>query len=140
MAKEKQKDPAFLMYPQDFIVGCIFMTNTQVGAYIRLLCLQHQKGELTYDQIMQVCEGIEEDAQVVISKFTQIKQGKFVNIRLKTEMERRKSKAMKNSANAKKRWDKSRNANAQHSALEDEDVSEDVNGFTIDSLEDLYEN
>jgi uncharacterized protein YdaU (DUF1376 family) len=89
---------------------------------------------------MQVCEGIEEDAQVVISKFTQTKQGKFVNIRLKTEMERRKSNAMKNSANAKKRWDKSRNANAQHSALEDEDVSEDVNGFTIDSLEDLYEN
>jgi hypothetical protein len=41
------KDPAVLFYTQDFLVGTLTMTNEQVGKYIRLLCLQHQKGKLT---------------------------------------------------------------------------------------------
>ena len=40
------KDPAFLFYPSDFLTGTMFMTDEQVGKYIRLLCAQHQKGHL----------------------------------------------------------------------------------------------
>ena len=40
------KDPAFLFYSNDFLTGTYTMTDEQVGKYIRLLCLQHQKGEL----------------------------------------------------------------------------------------------
>ena len=46
------KDPAILFYTQDFLVGTMMMSDEQVGQYIRLLCLQHQKGGyLTYDDI-----------------------------------------------------------------------------------------
>ena len=38
------KDPAFLFYTSDFLTGTMFMTNEQVGIYIRLLCSQHQHG------------------------------------------------------------------------------------------------
>ena len=41
------KDPAVLFYTSDFLSGTFTMTNEQVGKYIRLLCLQHQKGRLT---------------------------------------------------------------------------------------------
>lgn len=40
------KDPAFLFYSQDFYTGTVFMTDEQVGKFIRLLCLQHQTGHL----------------------------------------------------------------------------------------------
>ncbi len=38
------KDPAFLFYSSDFYMGTVGMTDAQVGQYIRLMCLQHQKG------------------------------------------------------------------------------------------------
>ena len=41
------KDPAVLFYTSDFLSGTFTMTNEQVGMYIRLLCLQHQKGKLS---------------------------------------------------------------------------------------------
>ena len=37
------KDPAFLFYSSDFLSGTFTMTNEQIGKYIRLLCIQHQK-------------------------------------------------------------------------------------------------
>jgi len=40
------KDPAFLFYSSDFTIGTQFMTDEQVGKYIRLLCAQHQTGHL----------------------------------------------------------------------------------------------
>ena len=45
MAK-KNKDPAILFYPEVFIMGTIFMSDEEVGKYIRLLCYQHQHGGL----------------------------------------------------------------------------------------------
>ncbi len=38
------KDPAFLFYTSDFLTGTMFMNDTEVGVYIRLLCAQHQHG------------------------------------------------------------------------------------------------
>ena len=43
---EKNKDPAFLFYSSDFLTGTMFFTDEQVGKYIRLLCAQHQKGQI----------------------------------------------------------------------------------------------
>ena len=40
------KDPAFLFYTSDFLTGTMFMTDEEVGVYIRLLCVQHQHGGL----------------------------------------------------------------------------------------------
>lgn len=82
------KDPAFLFYPADFIVGTAFMTNEQVGKYIRLLCLQHQHGPLTEDQMLKICGTYDKD---VYEKFPLNSDNKHVNHRLSTEKEKREN-------------------------------------------------
>ena len=53
------KDPAFLFYYQDFLVGTSFMTNEQKGAYITLLCHQADGTVLTDTVIHSVCRNDE---------------------------------------------------------------------------------
>ncbi len=81
------KDPAFLLYPQDFLVGTMTMTNEQVGKYVRLLCLQHQTGHLTEDDMLDICEA--KDAKIW-RKFKQDESGLYFNERLKLETEKRR--------------------------------------------------
>ena len=45
------KDPAVLFYTSDFLVGASDLSNEECGKYIKLLCLQHQKGHLSEKQI-----------------------------------------------------------------------------------------
>ena len=35
---DQKRDPAFLFYPADFLIGTMDMTDEEVGIYIRLLC------------------------------------------------------------------------------------------------------
>jgi len=90
MANKKKtngKDPAVLLYTQDFIVGTITMTNEQRGKYIMLLCLQHQKGKLTLNDLRQYLN--EEDISVA-EKFTLNADGFYYNDRMQMEIENRK--------------------------------------------------
>ena len=80
------KDPAFLFYPSDFLTGTMFLSNEQVGAYIRLLCAQHQQGHLPQRAMEMMCGGIDEE---VFSKFEQDEKGLYYNKRLDNESERR---------------------------------------------------
>lgn len=80
------KDPAVLFYTSDFISGTITMTDEERGRYILLLCLQHQKGKLT-DRDMETIKDMSE----VQSKFEQLEDGFYYNIRMKEEAEKRKS-------------------------------------------------
>jgi len=82
------KDPAFLFYSSDFITGTLFMSNEQVGSYIRLLCMQHQKGHLTEKDMLYICKSYDED---VFSKFTKDNEGKYYNERCENEINKRKS-------------------------------------------------
>ena len=50
------KDPAVLFYTSDFLTGTMTMTNDQVGMYIRLLCLQHQKNFLSEKDMLSICK------------------------------------------------------------------------------------
>lgn len=79
------KDPAFLFYSQDFLVGTMFMTNEQVGKYIKLLCIQHQKGGISKSDMESVCNGYDE---VIYSKFI-IDNNTYYNARLKEETVKR---------------------------------------------------
>jgi len=81
------KDPAFLFYSSDFLNGISDLTMEERGQYITLLCLQHQKGELTEKTIRLSVGSVSVD---VISKFSKLKNGNFVNDRLKEEVEKRK--------------------------------------------------
>jgi len=81
------KDPAVLFYTSDFLSGTFTMTNEQVGKYIKLLCLQHQKGPLTERDMLSVCQSYDED---IYAKFEYL-DNHYVNIRMQTESIRRKS-------------------------------------------------
>ena len=81
------KDPAVLFYTSDFLVGTATMTDAQVGKYIRLLCLQHQKGRLTKKDMMHICKTYD---KIVFKKFQKDSQGNYYNIKMENEMTRRK--------------------------------------------------
>ena len=79
------KDPAVLFYTSDFLSGTFTMTNEQVGKYIRLLCLQHQKGKLTEKDMLSICQAYDSD---IWEKFEQL-DGFFINNRMYDEAIRR---------------------------------------------------
>lgn len=62
------------------------MNNDQVGMYIRLMCLQHQKGRLTEKDMLNICKSYDED---VFQKFTKDENGFYSNGRLSHEIQRR---------------------------------------------------
>lgn len=81
------KDPAFLFYPGDFTTGTQFMTDEQVGIYIRLLLAQHQHGHLTDNQVIIICKSYDNH---VMSKFVKDSAGLWYNERLEIEIIKRK--------------------------------------------------
>lgn len=80
------KDPSFLFYTNDFLTGCFFMSDEQVGKYIRLLCLQHQTGHLKKEHMIKICGTYDKD---VFGKFKQDENGLYYNERLDTEINKR---------------------------------------------------
>jgi uncharacterized protein YdaU (DUF1376 family) len=98
------KDPAFLFYTNDFDSGTKFLSNEQLGIYVRLLIAQHQHGRLTEKQFIQVAGGIDPDIR---EKFFRDTDGKFYNKRLEAEIDRRKAYAESRRKNVKKRYDDS---------------------------------
>ena len=82
------KDPAFLFYSADFIVGTYEMTDEQVGRYIRLMCLQHQKGHLSESVVLSVMGG--EIDKEVIGKLKRDDDGLYYNERLDEETNKRR--------------------------------------------------
>ena len=79
---EKYKDPAFLFYPESFLVGVMDMTDEEVGQYIKLMCRQHQKGHLPTAVIEKASDAVRE-------KFVQDADGKWYNERLELEIQKR---------------------------------------------------
>lgn len=79
------KDPAFLFYAQDFLTGTMFMTNEEVGIYIKLLCAQHQHNGVIKKNAFDALVG---DKQAIREKFTEVEDGYF-NERLELEIEKR---------------------------------------------------
>lgn len=82
------KNPAVLFYTSDFITGTLFMTNEEVGAYIRTLCMQHQKGHLTEEEIQQICKKNEIFSSIIVH-FKQDKKGLYYNKRMDKEKDKR---------------------------------------------------
>jgi len=81
-------DPAFLFYTGDFTTGTQFLTDEQVGKYLRLLMAQHQHGHLTEKQMMQICKTHDPD---IFEKFVNDSNGLFFNQRLELEIIKRKT-------------------------------------------------
>lgn len=115
------KDPAVLFYTSDFLSGTFTMTNEQVGMYMRLLCLQHQKGRLSEKDMLSICKAYDVD---IWSKFTN-EGGAFFNERMFKETERRQkfSESRRNNAKSSKNNSTSE-AYVKHMETETEIVTE----------------
>jgi len=95
------KDPAFPLFTQDFLVGTMFLTDAEVGVYMRLLCIQHQHGGIIDKETFN--DKIKDFPRLKI-KFIETEDG-FYNNRLMLEMVKRQKKSNNLSANALKRWE-----------------------------------
>ena len=115
------KDPAVLFYTSDFLSGTFTMTNEQVGKYIRLLCLQHQKGKLTEKDMLSICSAYDVD---IWDKF-KIVEGAFINERMYNEAIRRQkfSESRRNNAKSPKN-DSTSKAYAKHMETETETITD----------------
>ena len=118
------KDPAVLFYTSDFLSGTFTMTNEQVGKYIRLLCLQHQKGKLTEKDMLSICSAYDVE---IWDKF-KIEDGIFINERMHNEAVRRQkfSDSRRNNAKSHKN-DSTSKAYATHMETETENETITIN-------------
>jgi len=124
------KDPAFLFYYQDFLVGCNDLTNEETGAYIRSLCMQAAKGGITEKHMLIICNS-HEVHNVIKEKFVfNPELNLYENLRLKAEMEKRKSYSESRSKNRKPSVNKGKppkqNEISYDKHMEDENENEDV--------------
>ena len=121
------KDPAFLFYSSDFITGTYFMTDEQVGKYIRLMCMQHQKEKLTEKDMLKICKTYDED---IYNKFIKDENGYYYNKRLLEEIEKRKAYSesrRKNRQNKTKKEDMKNICKTYDEHMENENEIENIN-------------
>ena len=111
------KDPAVLLYTSDFLSGTYTMTDEQVGRYIRLLCLQHQKGKLTEKDMLSICKGYDSD---VYEKFDLV-DGCYINKRMYEEAEKRSkfTESRRKNASAKHMPNHMENENENRNEVKD---------------------
>ena len=108
------KDPAFLFYSSDFLSGTMLMSDEEIGQYIKLLCLQHQKGHLKEKDMLNICHSYNED---IFSKFKKDEEGNYYNERLEYE------------ANKRKAYSESRRNNRKKKDTDDEDMKKICNSY-----------
>jgi len=117
------KDPAVLFYTSDFISGTYTMTDTHVGMYIRLLCLQHQKGALTEQDMLYICKTYVED---VYCKFDKNGDGLYRNKRMDIEIRKRTAYCESRRENVSK-GHKKRSTYVEHMENENENRNRVIN-------------
>ena len=113
------KDPAVLFYTSDFISGTLTMTDSQRGKYILLLCLQHQQGCLSEEDMLNICKSYDEK---IYRKFVKDQEGNYYNERMKEEADKRKkySESRRQNRIISKTYDKH-----MEDINENEDISKD---------------
>lgn len=122
------KDPAFLFYSNDFLSGTMLMTDEETGQYIKLLCLQHQKGHLKEKDMLNICKSYNEE---IFSKFKKDKDENYYNERLEYEVNKRKaySESRRNNRRKKETYEKDTKniCNSYEKHMENENVNENIN-------------
>jgi len=121
------KDPAFLFYYQDFIVGTTFMSNAETGAYIKTLCHLADKETITDVQIAMICDKDIEMAMKIIEKLHCIKEGIYCSKRLNIEVEKRKAFAESRRKNREGKKKKKSNKICKTYDSHMEDENENIN-------------
>jgi hypothetical protein len=112
------KDPAVLFYYEAFGHGTRFMTDDEVGKYIRILCCQFDKGHLPLELVLCLCSAsaFENIPKNISSKLKIDENGEYFNERADLEKEKRI------------KFTNSRKQNAStSSALAQLDINKDIN-------------
>jgi hypothetical protein len=132
------KDPAVLLYTQDFLVGTLSMTDEQRGKYIYLLCLQHQKGRLTLVDLKSKLT--DEDIEAA-ERFPLQSDGFYYNQRMYDETIKRKNYTESRRSNRTKKTNdidvkkiSQSYVNRMENENEDVNVNETVNDNLIDNV------
>ena len=94
------KNPAVLFYTSDFLSAVLLMNDTQVGRYIKLLCLQHQQGHLAEEDMLCICGGNYD--KKVFEKFKQDENGLYFNERMDEEIKKRQAYSESRANNRRK--------------------------------------
>ena len=88
------KDPAFLFYPGDWLSGTMLMNRHHKGAYMDLLMAQFNNGHLSIENIKTVLgekDFLDLWDSMLKVKFVIDDDGKYFNVRLDTEIKKRKA-------------------------------------------------
>lgn len=86
--EENRKDPAFLFYSSDFLIDTLLWGDIEVGRWIKLMCFLHQKGHLSYTQVLDI---IKDENSVIFTKLKIDEKGLYYNERLDYEIEKRRA-------------------------------------------------
>jgi uncharacterized protein YdaU (DUF1376 family) len=100
------KAPAFQFYAQDFLTGCTYLTNEEIGMYIKMICKQWTDGKIPVKRleflIGKPWENLSDDLK---GKFEF--DGEFLtNKRLEIERKKQQEKSEKAKESADRRWKK----------------------------------
>ncbi len=124
------KDPAFLFYYQDFLVGTDEMDNESIGAYIRCLCHQAHKGSISEKHMKKICNSNEVHSNIIM-KFKSDDGGEtFYNSRLRIEVDKRQKYTESRANNRIGKYKPTKKISKTydiHMEDEDEDENEDEN-------------
>ncbi|MFR1698770.1 MAG: conserved phage C-terminal domain-containing protein [Anaerovoracaceae bacterium] len=117
------KNPAFLFYPSDFIIGTMDMTDEEVGRYMRLLCRQFEQGSIAPKYMENV-------SVEVLKKFCKDRKGNYFNRRLKSEIDKRKkyseSRSSNRSKGAQSKKDMKNISETYEEHMENENINENI--------------
>jgi len=127
------KDPAFLFYTQDFIVGVQTMPFEDRGKYITILCQMHQQGRMDEETISFLVGSISDKLK---GKFKIDNQGLWFNERLEIEMGKRRGfvdSRRENGSKGGRPKKPSAKPSAKPNGYPKKNLSEDVNEDEIDN-------
>jgi hypothetical protein len=124
------KDPAFLFYPGDWQGGTSTLSRFLKGCYIDVLIAQFNSGHLSLEEIKTVLgSDFGQSWPTLQKKFNKDPEGLFYNVKLETEMIKRKeySKSRSKNRTSKKDMNNICETYEKHMSLHMENENEDVN-------------
>ena len=117
------KDPAVLFYFQDFLVGTEFMTDEEVGKYMRVLCHLADKGSLCKSQVLRICK-TNTIPEAINEKLLIDETGKYYQRRMREEREKRVNYSESRRQNRVRKDDKICETYDKH--MENININEDI--------------
>lgn len=114
------KSPAFQFYAADFLIGCMGMSDEEIGVYIKMLCAQWELGSLPncVKSIRKLINSRRIPSNLVMLKFERCDDGFLRNMRLEKERQKQAEFRATRVNNARKRWEAASTSNARASKPE----------------------